>query len=131
LHLTGIENRSDVARVLSGSVRRAPRFAICLTHIRACELCTHARGIAYTPRRESERERGQESREGWMEGLTRKRYFPYFAEDFEDVARASCCEAIGDIYGFESLELDRYKETAGGTEWPDLMDLTSGTSEDD
>ena len=45
-------------------------------------------------------------------------------EEFETVARSSCCEAIGDVYGVESLELSRYKETAGGDYWPCLSDLT-------
>jgi len=46
-------------------------------------------------------------------------------EQFETVARGACCEAIGDLYGFESPELDRYKETAGGSDWPDLDDVFS------
>ena len=34
------------------------------------------------------------------------------AEEFEEVARQSCCDSIADVYGQESHELDRYKQTA-------------------
>jgi len=44
-------------------------------------------------------------------------------EEFEVTARSSCCEAIGDVYGVESLELARYKHTAGGEDFPPLSDL--------
>lgn len=45
-------------------------------------------------------------------------------EEFETVARSCCCAAIGDVYGADSLELARYKGTAGGDYWPRLSDLT-------
>ena len=45
-------------------------------------------------------------------------------EDFEAVARSSCCEAIGDVYGVDSLELARYKDTAGDGNFAPLSDFS-------
>ena len=49
-------------------------------------------------------------------------------DEFEAVARSSCCEAIIDVYGADSQELARYKTTSGASDWPDLQDLLSDTT---